>query len=69
MCWERNGWGCSSFWCHWEKRYFRPTEVDLLIGDVEKAYKELGWKTKTNFKSLARIMAKADYEKVKKRGF
>ena len=50
-------------------KYFRPTEVDLLIGDPKKAYKELGWKAKTNFKSLARIMAKADYEKVKKRGF
>ncbi len=50
-------------------KYFRPTEVDLLIGDAKKAYKELGWKAKTNFKSLARIMAKADYAKVKKRGF
>ena len=48
-------------------KYFRPTEVALLVGDAEKAYKDLGWKAKTNFKSLARIMAKADYEKIQKR--
>lgn len=40
--------------------YYRPTEVDLLIGDAGKAEKELGWKTKTSFKELIEIMTDAD---------
>ena len=52
-----------------DKRYFRPTEVEFLIGDPTKAEKELGWKAKTKFKDLVAIMAKADWEKVHKRGF
>ncbi len=50
-------------------RYFRPTEVDLLIGDASKAQKAFGWKPKVKFEELAKIMAKADWEKVQKRGF
>ena len=50
-------------------KYFRLTEVDLLVGDAEKARKDLGWKAKTNFKSLARIMAKAIGEKVQKEDY
>lgn len=50
-------------------RYFRPTEVDLLIGDATKAQKTFGWKPKVKFNELAKIMAKADWEKVQKRGF
>jgi len=50
-------------------RYFRPTEVDLLIGDATKAQKTFGWKPKVKFDELAKIMAKADWEKVQKRGF
>jgi|TARA_B100002003_G_scaffold159665_1_gene148157 GDPmannose 4,6-dehydratase len=52
-----------------DKRYFRPTEVDYLIGDASKAEKEFGWKAKTKFKDLVAIMAKADWEKVQKRGY
>ena len=50
----------------WEKfvefdpRYFRPAEVDLLIGDPAKAKKQLGWAPKTTFKDLVRIMTDAD---------
>lgn len=44
-------------------RYFRPTEVELLIGDYSKAKKELGWEPKIKFKALAHLMVKADYEK------
>ena len=51
------------------ERYFRPTEVDFLIGNPIKAEKELGWKAKTKFEDLVAIMAKADWEKVQKRGF
>jgi GDPmannose 4,6-dehydratase len=52
-----------------DERYFRPTEVDYLIGDPTKAEKELGWKAKTKFEDLVAIMAKADWEKVQKRGY
>ena len=50
-------------------RYFRPTEVELLIGDATKAQKSFGWKPKIKFDKLAKIMAKSDWEKVQKRGF
>ncbi len=50
-----------------DTRYFRPTEVDLLIGDYSKAKNLLGWAPKTTFKDLVRIMVSADFEKAKKR--
>jgi GDPmannose 4,6-dehydratase len=42
--------------------YFRPTEVDFLLGDSSKAQKELGWKPKTDFNSLVKIMTEYDLE-------
>ncbi len=45
-------------------RYFRPTEVDILIGDYSKAKKELGWEPNVKFNELAELMVKADYEKI-----
>jgi len=48
-------------------RYFRPTEVDLLIGDYAKAKKDLGWEPKTKFKDLVKLMIKSDFEKLKNR--
>ena len=50
-----------------DPRYFRPTEVDLLIGDYSKAKAKLGWEPKTTFKDLVKIMVSADFEKAKKR--
>ncbi len=50
-------------------RYYRPTEVDLLIGNPEKARKLLGWQHKTSFHELVKLMVQADYEKVRKRGY
>jgi GDPmannose 4,6-dehydratase len=50
-------------------RYYRPTEVDLLIGNPAKAQELLGWKTQTGFKELVKLMTKADFEKVLMRGF
>lgn len=47
-------------------KYLRPKEVDILIGDASKARKVLGWKPKTNFAQIAKIMALADLEYVKK---
>jgi len=45
-----------------DKKYFRPTEVDLLLGDPTKAKKILGWEAKTKFKDLAKIMMKHDID-------
>jgi GDPmannose 4,6-dehydratase len=49
--------------------YYRPTEVDLLIGNPAKAKKLLGWKAKTKFEDLVKIMIKSDMDKVLKRGY
>lgn len=43
--------------------YFRPAEVDLLIGDYSKAKKQLGWEPKVTFEGLVDLMAAADLEK------
>ena len=48
-----------------DERYVRPTEVDALVGDPSKAEKVLGWKAKTDWKALAKLMVDADIEKVK----
>ena len=52
----------------WEKhveidqRYYRPAEVDLLVGDPSKAKAVLGWKPRTSFDDLVKIMVKADLD-------
>ena len=43
-----------------DPRYFRPTEVDLLLGDPTKARRQLGWEPTVTFKELVRIMVDAD---------
>ena len=43
-----------------DPRYFRPAEVDLLIGDASKAKRILGWEPKTKFKELVHLMVDAD---------
>ena len=50
-----------------DPRHFRPTEVELLIGNPAKAAEKLGWKPKTSFRELIRIMVESDFEKAKKR--
>lgn len=52
-----------------DPNYYRPTEVDILIGNPEKAKRELGWQPTTDFSELVRIMVNADVEKVRKRGY
>ncbi len=42
--------------------YFRPAEVELLIGDATKAKEALGWEPKTKFHALVKIMAEADWK-------
>lgn len=48
-----------------DPRYFRPTEVDLLLGDPSKAEKKLGWKHRSTFAQLVKEMVTADLEIVK----
>jgi GDPmannose 4,6-dehydratase len=43
-----------------DPRYFRPTEVDLLVGNPAKAKEKLGWQTKVDIDQLAKIMMESD---------
>ena len=43
-----------------DPRYFRPAEVDLLLGDASKARRELGWEPETSFAQLVKMMTEAD---------
>ncbi len=52
-----------------DPNYYRPTEVEMLIGNPAKAEKILGWKAKTNFNDLVKLMIKSDLDKVLKRGY
>lgn len=49
-----------------DPRYFRPTEVDLLLGDATKAKEKLGWEPRTSFKQLVREMVQEDLRLFKK---
>ncbi len=49
-----------------DPRYYRPAEVHYLAADIRKAKKILGWKPKTKFKDLVKIMVKADIDDLKK---
>jgi len=49
-----------------DKRFIRPVDVDLLVGDSSKAEKKLGWKTKVSFNELVKIMVEYDYNYLKK---
>lgn len=50
-------------------QFFRPAEVDLLVGDASKAQKELGWTAKTSLKQLVQMMVQADLEAIGSRSF
>lgn len=58
---------------HWQdhieldERYLRPAEVDLLVGDASKAERVLGWRPKTQFKELVRLMVDADIAMLKQK--
>jgi GDPmannose 4,6-dehydratase len=45
-----------------DPKYFRPAEVDMLLGDAGKARRELGWTPRVTFKELAKLMVEADLE-------
>ena len=44
-----------------DPKYFRPAEVDLLLGDPSKARRQLGWQLKTSFEQLVNMMIDADF--------
>ena len=48
-----------------DPRYYRPAEVDLLLGDAGKAKRELGWEPKVSFKELAKMMTDADWKRAR----
>ena len=45
-----------------DPRYYRPTEVDILLGDASKAERLLGWKPKTKFRELIKLMVDSEWE-------
>jgi len=51
-----------------DPKYFRPTEVDLLIGDPSKAKEELGWEPEFKFKELVHLMVQSDLEAIEEHG-
>jgi GDPmannose 4,6-dehydratase len=51
-----------------DPRYFRPTEVDILLGDATKAREKLGWTHKTKFRDLVTEMVESDLRAMKARG-
>jgi len=52
-----------------DPRYFRPTEVDTLLGDPTKAKQQLGWEPRVSFEALVNEMAVSDYKAAKKDAF
>ena len=51
-----------------DPRYFRPTEVETLLGDATKAKEKLGWMPRTSFADLVTEMAAADLEEARRDG-
>jgi GDPmannose 4,6-dehydratase len=47
-----------------DKRYFRPSEVELLVGDSSKAKRELGWSPRIKFNELVKLMVEADLKSI-----
>lgn len=52
-----------------DENYFRPAEVDMLIGDATKAKTKLGWSATTKFSDLVELMISSDLKKVIKKGY
>lgn len=49
-----------------DPKYFRPTEVDLLLGDASKAKEKLSWEPQITFKELVKLMVESDIKKIEK---
>jgi GDPmannose 4,6-dehydratase len=48
-----------------DPRFYRPAEVDLLVGDPSKARRALGWHPETSFEDLVEMMVRADLERLR----
>ena len=48
-----------------DPKYYRPTEVDILLGNPEKAKEKLGWQASTSLKDLVKIMVEAEMKNIK----
>lgn len=67
ISWQGNGVEEKGYWhnkciVQVDPRYFRPTEVDTLLGDPTKAKQKLGWVPKTSFEELVSEMVREDYK-------
>ena len=67
ITWQGNGAEEKGYWgdkcvVQVDPRYFRPTEVDTLLGDATKAKEKLGWVPKTSFEELVSEMVREDYK-------
>ena len=51
-----------------DERFFRPAEVDLLVGDAAKAETQLGWRPRTRFNQLVEMMVDHDLETLQRQG-
>jgi GDPmannose 4,6-dehydratase len=52
-----------------DERFYRPAEVDLLIGDPSKAYTKLGWQPSVDFRALVEMMVEADLAALQEDGY
>jgi GDPmannose 4,6-dehydratase len=51
-----------------DSKYFRPAEVEVLLGDPSKAKEKLNWEAKTKFEDLVKLMIRSDYKLIKSGG-
>ena len=51
-----------------DTKYFRPAEVEMLLGDPSKVKEKMGWEAKTKFEDLVKLMVKSDFELIKSGG-
>jgi GDPmannose 4,6-dehydratase len=71
LTWKGTGLQCQATWqgrpiVAVDPRYFRPTEVESLLGDASKAKAKLGWSARTSFSELVREMAAEDLAQAKR---
>ncbi|HEV8071788.1 MAG TPA: GDP-mannose 4,6-dehydratase [Planctomycetaceae bacterium] len=68
LCFQHLELNCEDY-VEIDPRYFRPTEVNLLLGDYSKARDLLGWEPRTTFSQLVQLMVEADWELAKEESF
>ena len=66
LAFKESGLGDWKKYIEIDKSYYRPAEVNNLIADASKAKKILGWKPKTKFADLVKIMVNADIDEIRK---